>query len=218
MAIDNAANSLFMALVMISLFLVITNRVTTAVRAFAIQGSILGLIPWTLITDFSTADLLHPILMSAGILLKAILIPKLLLRAPQKGNANNQDALLVRPRTAAFLGVMLLGIAFGLSSHIPAPHQTTPALLVPTALAMLLIGLLTLMIRSLPTMQVIGYLTMENGVFAFGIGVSNLPIVVELGLLFDLLICTILFGAVMPHINETLEPVDTHSLVEVSNQ
>jgi hydrogenase-4 membrane subunit HyfE len=110
--------------------------------------------------------------------------------------------------------VVLIGAAFWLSSQLPLSDHGTPTLLVPAALSTLLIGLLALTIRRGVLSQGIGYLIMENGIFAFGVGLSTMPVVVEFGLFFDLLVCTLLFGTVVRTLNSLPNPVDTGPLSE----
>ena len=89
-------------------------------------------------------------------------------------------------------------------------------MLVPAALANVLLGFLLLVARRQAITQVVGYLVLENGVFVFGLGLApHQPIVVELSALLDLLVGVFIMGVAIHHISETFDHMDTTALVSL---
>ena len=72
----------------------------------------------------------------------------------------------------------------------------------PAAIANVLLGFLLLVARRKAITQVVGYLVLENGVFVFGLGLAaEQPILVELGVLLDLLVGVFVMGIAIHHIS-----------------
>lgn len=213
------ADVVLLALVMIDLFVVATSRIAAAIRASAMQGLSLALLPFALASDGTPEHLAHAALIATGVLLlKALLIPWLLLRALRKAQIRREVEPFVSAHVSLLLGALLIGVAFWASAQLPAPRASTPTLLVPVALATLLIGFFIIVSRNKAITQVVGYLLMENGIFVFGMSLAReMPFVVELGILLDVLVGVFVFGIVIHHISEAFDHVDTHALSELKD-
>ena len=89
-------------------------------------------------------------------------------------------------------------------------------LLVPAAIANVLLGFLLVVARRQAITQVVGYLVLENGVFVFGLGLARQqPIVVELSLLLDVLVGVFVMGIAINHISQTFDHIDTGALASL---
>jgi len=67
--------------------------------------------------------------------------------------------------------------------------------------------------------QVLGYLTLENGVYAFGAAVAlQMPILVELGILLDVFVGVFVMGIAIFHISRQFDHIDTGRLVTLSDR
>jgi hydrogenase-4 component E len=87
-------------------------------------------------------------------------------------------------------------------------------LIVPVALFTSLIGLFVIISRKKALTQVLGYLVLENGIYAFGVGlVHNAPLVVELGVLLDVFVAVFVMGIAIFHINRQFDHIDTDRMV-----
>ena len=64
-----------------------------------------------------------------------------------------------------------------------------------------------------PLMQMLGFLIMENGLFLGGISLTyGMPLIVELGIFFDVLIGVLIMGILIFRINKTFDSIDTDML------
>ena len=91
---------------------------------------------------------------------------------------------LISYNLSVIIGAIALGVSLWLGERLPLPNQPTSFLLVPTAFFTCLVGFVLLITRRKAITQVLGYLTLENGVYAFGAAVAlEMPILVELGIL-----------------------------------
>ncbi len=148
--------------------------------------------------------------------IKGIAIPRLLLRAIREAGVRRE----VEPMTslhASILGAaVLVGVAFWMASQMDLPFPVGSRLLVPAAMANVLLGFLLLVARRQAITQVVGYLVLENGVFVFGLGLAaEQPILVEVSVLLDLLVGVFVMGIAILHISETFDHMDTATLASL---
>ncbi|EKD40569.1 MAG: hypothetical protein ACD_75C00010G0004, partial [uncultured bacterium] len=81
------------------------------------------------------------------------------------------------------------------------------------SLAVVLIGMLMVISRRKAVAQVVGFMSMENGLFfAAVVSTHGMPMVVELGIAFDVLVAAILFGVFFFHIRTEIGSLDTDRL------
>jgi hydrogenase-4 component E len=89
-------------------------------------------------------------------------------------------------------------------------------MLVPVALATVIIGLIVLTTRNKAITQVVGYLILENGIYTFGMGqAERVPFLIELGVLLDVFAGVFIMGIVVFHINREFDSIDSTRLSEL---
>jgi hydrogenase-4 component E len=201
----------------LDLFVVATSRISACVRATAVQGVALGLLPLALLARAQGVPDPHLIGISLGaIALKAVVIPVLLQRTIRDANVRREVEPFVSLHTSLLLGALLVGVSFWLSTVLVLPMRAPSTLLVPVAFATLLLGFFVLVSRKKAITQVVGYLMLENGIFLFGQSIaSEMPLVVELGLLLDLLVGVFVFGIAIHHISREFNHIDTDVLTSL---
>ena len=85
-------------------------------------------------------------------------------------------------------------------------------------LSTLLLGLLILVGRSKAISQVVGYLMVENGIFLFGmILTSQMPFIVEVGILLDVFTGVLVMGIFAYRIQRTFDHMDTHNMLSLKD-
>jgi hydrogenase-4 component E len=83
----------------------------------------------------------------------------------------------------------------------------------PASIAMILIGMFIMIARKKAVTQLIGLLTMENGLFLSGLAITyGMPMIVEIGIFFDILMAALILGVFMYRINRTFESVSMDTL------
>jgi hydrogenase-4 component E len=80
------------------------------------------------------------------------------------------------------------------------------------ALSVVLIGLLTMVTRRNAVSQVVGFLSLENGVNLAATGAQGMPMVVEISVAFSILIAFIVIGIFLFRIRERFDTVDLEAL------
>ncbi len=80
----------------------------------------------------------------------------------------------------------------------------------------MLTGFIVLTTRRKALTQVVGYLTLENGIFIFGLTlVEAMPFLVEAGVLLDVLVGVFVMGIVVDHISREFSTIDGDELTEL---
>lgn len=200
-------NLLLATTVLINYLLVTTSRAEKAILLAAVQGILLGLVLFSMHTHWAW----HVVAMAVfTILIKGVAIPAMLSRA-QKGARD-------LPGRETFLGYTLslvllaagTGLSLILAERLPLRLGTEQTLFVPASLTTLFTGFLLLAARRRALIQVVGYLVLENGVFLFGLLlVKEMPLLVETGVLLDLVVGIFVMGVVINHIQQAFETQDT---------
>lgn len=208
------ADLLLLALIVVDLYIVASSRLVGCVRATALQGALLAFLPVALWSGDPSADLLHIGLMSVGTwILKAVVIPILLMRAIRTSGAHREVEPFVSLHLSLLLAAALVGVSFWFASVLRLPRPAPSDLLIPAAFATLFLGSLVLVSRRKAITQVVGYLMIENGVFVFGQTLAReIPFAVELGILLDLLVGVFVMGIAIHHISREFDHIDTERL------
>jgi len=208
------ADLLLLAVLALDLYVVYTSRLAACIRASALQGAALALLPVAHYLENPSVHLTHVLIMAAGALvLKAIFIPGLLMRALRGANVRRDVEPFVSLHLSVLLAGVLVGISFWLASVLALPAAGNARLFVPTAFATFLIGFFMLVSRRKAITQVIGYLLIENGAYVFGQSLAaQMPFIVELGLLLDLLVGVFVMGIVILQINREFDSIDVDQL------
>jgi hydrogenase-4 component E len=116
------------------------------------------------------------------------------------------------------LGAVATALAVALAQFLPLHGEHAAGLLVPTSLSTVLTGFLLLTTRLKAISQVLGYLVLENGIFIFGLLlVEAMPLLVEMGVLLDLLVAIFVMGIILNHINRQYSSLDTRALTTLKD-
>src|SRR6266851_1069406 len=123
-------------------------------------------------------------------------------------------------RLRSVIGVSALqGVALGtalaviFSETLPLIAADKESLILPSSFATVLTGFIVLTTRRKAITQVVGYLTLENGVFIMGLSlVEAMPFLVEIGVLLDLFVGIFVMAIIINHINREFSSLDTSRL------
>jgi hydrogenase-4 component E len=201
-------------LVLLANFAVLAaSRLTFTIRAAAAQGILLGLLPLTLHSPWSADSML---LAGGTVAVKGVLLPGFLLWAMREAAVRREIEPSLGPLGSIAVGVLAILLAMTASAHLPLAGEGVPALLLATSFATFMTGFIVLTTRQKAMTQVVGYLLLENGVYVFGLALSGrVPLLVEMGVLLDLVVGVFIMGLVVFHMNRELESIDSTRLTEL---
>jgi len=204
------ADGVLVAIVLTSFVLVAASRLGSCIRIVALQGVLLGLL--TLAAESGGSPRAAVLaLASAG--LKGVVFPRLLARALRDAEVRREVEPFVSHRLSLALATLMLAAALWFGAHLPPPIAAVSPLVVPVAFFTILVGLFIIVSRKKALTQVLGYLVLENGIYAFGVGmVEGTPMLVELGVLLDLFVAVFVMGITVFHIRREFNHIDTDQL------
>jgi hydrogenase-4 component E len=206
---SSIADQLLVLCLLLNFAVLGTSRLSFAVRAVAIQGVVLGLLP-ALIHPFSVHIV---VIVTVMMVAKGALIPWMIMDAIRKAEIKREVEPFIGYIATLVLGALFTSLAFIFSMDLPLSPAHQGANFVPAAIATIMCGFLILMARRKAIFQVIGYLVMENGIFIFSQLLSDaMPLMVEAGALLDLLVGIFVMGIVINHINREFSSLDTSRL------
>ena len=200
-------NLLAAALLLIAFAMLSQRRILSLIRLFAWQG--LALTLSTAIVAYSTGQ--THLYWSAAITfaLKVIALPWILHRLIDQLNVRWDVETLINIPTTMLAGIGLAIFAFALATPISEMANTVTRSTLGIALASVLLSFLMMIVRRKAVPQVIGFLSMENGLFFAATSATyGMPLVVELGIALDVLVGTFVFGIFFFHIRETFDSLD----------
>lgn len=206
---------LVLLLIVLSNFAVLgTTRLSTCIRALAVQGVLLGILPVALASHLS----LHIGALAIGtVAIKAGILPWFLAWAIREAAVRREIEPIVGFIGSIVLGALALVLAFAIASRLP-PLASAESLLVPVSLSTVMIGFIVLTSRRKAVTQVVGYLMLENGIYLFGLTqTESVPFLLELGVLLDVFVGVFIMGIVMFHINREFDSLDSTRLTELSD-
>jgi hydrogenase-4 component E len=207
--VGNATEVLLLLVVLTAFAVLGTTRLSTCIRAVALQGLLLGLLPLALVDDVSA----HVLALSAGTIgVKAVVLPWFLTWAIREAAVRREVEPIIGYVASLLLAALALVLAFAIAARLPLP-QAEHALLVPVSLTALMVGFIVLTTRRKALTQVLGYLMLENGIYLFGLTqTESVPFLLEAGVLLDVFVGVFIMGIVVFHINREFDSLDSTRL------
>lgn len=206
---ESPTNMLLLLVIPINFFILGSSRLGACIRTTALQGAILALVSF----------FMHPVsghtlfLSSSALVMKGALMPWLLFRAIRQVQIRREIEPLIGYVPTLIFGTMAMAGAFIFSDYLPLIEAHRGSLIIPVGLSTMVTGFLMLTTRRKALTQVLGYLIFENGIFIFGILLAEaMPLMVETGILLDLLVAMFVMGIVINQINRTFSSMDVEDL------
>lgn len=190
-----------------------SSRLTSLIRAAAVQGMVLGVLPLLL---GHASDWWVVFIALATVVVKGFLIPALLRNAVRRARIDREVEPMISFMASLLLGATATVGALALARVLPLRPEHEHTLLVPGAFATVISGLLLLMGRAKAIAQVCGYLMLENGIYLFGmLLIKSTPLLVEAGILLDLTVAVFVVGIMVDRIQRQFDSLDTRRLTEL---
>jgi hydrogenase-4 component E len=206
--------NLFIGLTMgLNLLALASSRLPSIIRAAALQGMVLGLLPLLIEKEIHW---LVGLVAVGTIAVKGFVIPNLLRRALRVANIDREVQPLIGFVPSLMLGAAATIGAVALASELPLLPEHAGSLLAPGSFATVVAGFLLLMGRAKAISQVCGYLILENGIYLFGLLLINsTPLLVEAGILLDFTVAVFVIGIIMDRIQKEFDSLDTTKLTSL---
>jgi len=197
-------------LVLVSFMLLYQDRMFGLLNVFALHAFILALsVAWQAFIQ----DAPHLYVTAAiALLFKAIFIPVALHRIVLRLSIHRALETVVGVGLTMLAGIGLVALAIVVM--LPASADADPLARedLAFALSVILLGLLMMVTRRNAVSQVVGFMSMENGLILAATGAKGMPLVVEISVAFSILIAFIVIGIFLFRIRERFDTVDIEAL------
>lgn len=191
------------------------SRLVRLVLVFALQGVLLAAT-----TSMVAYVLEFPHLyISAGLtlLLKGILIPIMLYRLIYRMGLHREMDTLENPARVMMGGASLVVFSYYVSLPVVAHSPLVTLNAIAVSLAVVLLGMLLMITRRQAVAHVVGFMSIENGLFfAAVVSTYGMPMVVELGVAADVLVAAVVFGVFFFQIRASIDSLNVDRLSKLS--
>ena len=209
--------TLMAALVLVLQIAMVGQRwLITNIRLFGLQSFLLAAIAGT-IAFFNHSNHIY-IAAALTLVVKTVALPILLERIVDRVGIRQEIEPLINVPLSVLIsgGLTLVGYIVAESFYHPEETSATSALghnTLAIAIALFLIGFFMMLNRRKALTQVLGLLSMENGLFLAAISLTyGMPLVVEIGIFFDVLVAAMVLGILVYRIGETFDSTDVSKL------
>ncbi|MBV8628750.1 MAG: formate hydrogenlyase [Paraburkholderia sp.] len=210
-------NFLAAVLLALSFAMLSQRRILSLIHLYTLQG--VALVLANAVLGFVTDD--AHLYVSAGLtlVLKVGLLPWILYRLVRRLDVRTDVEPLINIPTTMLIGIVLVIIAFNVASPISQLATSVAHGTLGIALACVLLSFMAMITRAKAIPQVIGFLSMENGLFFAATAATNgMPMIVELGIGLDVLVGLLILGVFMFQIREQFDSLDIHHIEKLKDE
>jgi len=206
----DVAHLLAGGLVLVSLMMLYQRRLYALLNVFALHAFVLALsVAWQAYIQNAP----H-LFITAGIALvfKAIVIPVALHRMIVRLGIHREIESVVGMGLTMLVGMGLVALSTVVMLDVTAEADPLAREDLAFALSIVLLGLLLMVTRRNAVSQVVGFMSLENGLVLAATGAKGMPFVVEISVAFSILIAFIVIGIFLFRIRERFDTVDVQAL------
>lgn len=203
-------------MLVLSFALLYQDRIFAVLNIFALQAVLLAAaVTWMAWTQDSP----HLYITAALALgLKGIVIPVALHRMIVKLGIHRDVEQVVGVGKTFLLGLALTALSLMLVLKVTETAQSFTREGLALALAIILLGFLMMITRRNAVTQIVGFMSLENGLILAATGARGMPLVVEVSVAFSVLIALFVFAVFVFRIRERFDGVDIEALDNVRGE
>ena len=206
----DVAHLLAGGLVLVSLMMLYQRRLYALLNVFALHAFVLALsVAWQ--AYIQAAPHLY-ITAAIALVFKAIVIPVGLHRMIVRLGIHREVETVVGIGPTMLIGMGLVALSTVVMLEVTAEADPLAREDLAFALSVLLLGLLVMVTRRNAVSQVVGFMSLENGLVLAATGAKGMPLVVEISVAFSILIAFIVIGIFLFRIRERFDTVDIGAL------
>jgi hydrogenase-4 component E len=197
-------------LVLISFMLLYQNRLYSLLNVFALQAVVLALsVAW----QAHVQDAPHLYVTAAiAIVFKAMIIPIALRRIIARLGIHREVEVVGSLGPTMILGMGLVALSMVVMLRVTADADPLGREDLAFALSVVMLGLLMMVTRRNAVSQVVGFMSLENGLILAATGAKGMPLVVEISVAFSVLVAFLVIGVFLFRIRERFDTVDVQAL------
>jgi hydrogenase-4 component E len=197
-------------LVLLSLVMLYQDRLYALLNVFALHALVLALsVAWQAFIQGAPHLYVTAVI---ALVFKALAIPMALHRIIQRLGIHREIETVVGIGPTMLAGMGLVALSMVLMLRVTEGADPLAREDLAFALSVVLLGLLTMVTRRNAVSQVVGFMSLENGLVLAATGAKGMPLVVEISVAFSILIALIVIGVFLFRIRERFDTVDLQAL------
>ena len=206
----DVAHMLAGGMVLVSFMLLYQDRMFGLLNVFALHAVVLTLsVAWQALIQHAP----HLYITAAiALILKAIVIPIALHRVVIKLGIHRTIETVVGIGQTMLFGLALVALSMVVMLRATASADPLAREDLAFALSVVLLGLLLMVTRRNAVSQIVGFMSLENGLILAAAGAKGMPLVVEISVAFSVLVAFIVVGVFLFRIRERFDSVDVQAL------
>ncbi len=206
------------ALVLFTSFVMLAQtRIQPLIYAFAWQGALLSVTTALVALVSGHSHLYISALLTFG--LKALLIPWMLYRMARRLHIQREVETVSHSSLIMLAGAVLVVFCYYVALPVAQLSTLVTRNTIAVSMATVLLGMLLMITRRAAVAQVIGFMSIENGLFFAAVASTyGMPMIVELGVAFDVLVAAVLFGIFFFQIRASIDSLDIDRLNRLSEK
>jgi hydrogenase-4 component E len=182
-----------------------------AIRLYGLQSILLGVVAVAIAIADHRSDLFASAALTIG--LKGMFIPWFLMRTIDRIGIHREIEPYVNTPSSLLICLGLTVVGYRVSTGLAEGAEGAAHHVIGVSLSMLLMGLFLMVTRRKAVTQILALLTVENAVFLVAVGAtSGMPLVVELGISFDVILAVLVLGILVHRIVDRFESMDVSRL------
>ncbi|MEZ2144390.1 MULTISPECIES: hydrogenase-4 component E [Bradyrhizobium] len=197
-------------LVLASFMMLYQDRLYALLNVYALHASVLALsVAWQAYVQ--QAPHLYVTALIA-LVFKAIIIPVALHRIIKRLGIHREIENVIGIGLTMMAGIGLVALSMVVMLRVTPSADALAREDLAFALSVVLLGLLIMVTRRNAVSQVVGFMSLENGLVLAATGAKGMPLVVEISVAFSVLIAFIVIGVFLFRIRERFDSVDVQEL------
>jgi hydrogenase-4 component E len=183
----------------------------TTIRLYAAQSLLLATVAVVMAISDARPHLL--VMATMTTVLKGFLIPLFLMRVVDRIGIHREIEPFLNVPTSLLACLGLTVVGYRVSTGFPEGTVGVTHHVLGVGLSTLMIGLFLMVTRKKAITQILALLVVENAIFLVALGItSGMPLVVELGIFFDVILAVLVLGVLVRRIVDRFESMDVSRL------
>lgn len=206
----DVAHLLAGSLVLVSFVMLYQDRLYALLNVYAVHALVLALsVAWQAFIQAAPHLYLTALI---ALVFKAIIIPVALHRIIIRLGIHREIETAVGVGLTMIAGIGLVALSMVVMLRVTPGADALAREDLAFALSVVLLGLLLMVTRRNAVGQVVGFMSLENGLVLAATGAKGMPLVVEISVAFSVLIAFIVIGIFLFRIRERFDSVDVQAL------
>jgi len=206
----DVAHLLAGGLVLVSFMMLYQDRLYSLLNVFALHAVVLALsVAWQAYVQHAPHLYVTAVI---ALLFKGVVIPFALHRMVIRLGIHREIETVVGVGMTMLAGMGLVALSMVVMLRVTPTADPLAREDLAFALSVLLLGLLIMVTRRNAVSQVVGFMSLENGLVLAATGAKGMPLVVEISVAFSILIAFIVIGIFLFRIRERFDTVDIGAL------